>query len=203
LEDNKTTLHSEEEPQFLSGATLGTVVHRAWELLDNGYNLEDAKKEALAILDEEFKNDHYEIAVSELLSKYEQFEELNIGRPVANEWAFNVVVDGVQIIGEIDKIVEKNGEYHLIDLKTNYSNNYDELTNDYSPQLYLYKMAYEKFSGKKVSQLSLFFMREGKEGFRTILIDDKKEEQIRNAIKQMVLLKQQNASKESYENLII
>ncbi|UTW68973.1 hypothetical protein KHA80_17340 [Anaerobacillus sp. HL2] len=49
-------LEQEERPcqrwpkEFISGTKLGTIVHRACELLDNGYSITEAKEEALALL---------------------------------------------------------------------------------------------------------------------------------------------------------
>ncbi|OIJ10536.1 hypothetical protein BKP37_18555 [Anaerobacillus alkalilacustris] len=190
-----------EEKEFVSGAKLGTIVHRACELLDNGFSLEEAQEEALALLEEEQELGDYEQAVSELVTKYQALNELRLGSNYANEWAFIVEIEGAQIIGEIDKIVEKNEEFHLIDLKTNKSNDYQKLVKYYTPQLYLYKMAFEQITRQKVSELSLFFMREGLEGFASIEIDKTMEERIREVIKEMSHLKMKLAAKDSYERI--
>lgn len=192
-----------DDSELLSGATLGTVVHRACELLDYGYDLDEAKEEALAIFDDELEKKRYESAMNELISNYHHLEELNLGRTVQNEWPFSVELEGVEIIGEIDKIVEKNDLYHLIDLKTNKIHSYEELIAYYSPQLYLYKMAFEKEFKQKVDKLSLFFMRGGKEGFCTLPINVDVEEQMKDVIKGMSLLKQKNAEKDEYQDYFL
>lgn len=188
--------------EVVSGAKLGTIVHRACELLDNGYPLSEAKSEAMTLLEDEIDQIKYKDALDELIEKYQQVEQLNLGQTVENEWAFSVDIEGAQVIGEIDKIVEKNGSYHIIDLKTNRSQDYDQLLDYYTPQLYLYKMAFEEKYGQTVDQLSFFFMRGGIEGFCTIEFKEAMEERIRTVIKQMIDLKQRKASKLVYENLV-
>ncbi|RXI98370.1 hypothetical protein DS745_18775 [Anaerobacillus alkaliphilus] len=185
----------------LSGATLGSIVHRACELLDNGYDLAEAKEEALAIVEDEFDKNKYELGLDQLIQNYHILEELDLGSTVENEWPFIVEIEEVQLIGEIDKIVEKNGQYHLIDLKTNKSSNYNELVDYYTPQLYLYKMAFEQTYNRDVKDLSLFFMRGGKEGFYTIPLSTTYEEELRNVIKRMAFLKKTNAPKQAYIQL--
>ncbi|WNF35884.1 UvrD-helicase domain-containing protein [Bacillaceae bacterium IKA-2] len=200
LEDKQDSsqLFSSIASDAISGAKLGTVVHRACELLDNGYPLAEATEDALALLEDELQIEKYRKEVDKLIVNYRQLEQMNLGSTIANEWQFVVEIEGVQIIGEIDKIVEKNGLYHLIDLKTNKSQNYVELTTYYAPQLYLYKMAFEKEYKQKVSHLSLFFMRDEKEGFRTVTMPTDIEKKMREVIKKMALLKQNNASKDKY-----
>lgn len=196
---SETTDSIEPSEGFLSGATLGTIVHRACELLDNGYELSEAKDEALAILEDDFEKAKYEKELDPLIDNYRLIEELDLGTTVENEWSFTVEIDGIQIVGEIDKIVEKDGMYHLIDLKTNKSTNYRDLIDYYKPQLSLYKMAFEQVYHEKVSQLSLFFIRGGKDGFQNIPLSENLEHEIKHAIKTMAALKERNASKQDYQ----
>lgn len=198
-EDVATTWQGEDNN--LSGATLGTVVHRTCELLDNGYELDEARAEALAMLEDELEKRQYEKPLKELVSNYRFLDELAEGQTWANEWSFRVEMDGIEIIGEIDKVLENDGHFHLIDLKTNKSNDYQKLKAYYEPQLYLYKMAFEKITNEKVNQLSLFFMRGGKEGFHSIQLNNDYEKQLKETVKTMAILKQTNASKADYEQI--
>ncbi|MCD8501043.1 MAG: PD-(D/E)XK nuclease family protein [Bacillaceae bacterium] len=196
LQENEISNNTDK----ISGATLGTIVHRACELLDNGYGKDEAIEEAMAIVEEDEHIHRYERSVFELIHQYKQIEKLNLGKTVANEWSFSVQIGDAYIIGEIDKIVEKNNEYHIIDLKTNMSKQYDKLESYYAPQLYLYKMAFEKQYKKEVNQISLFFMRGGLEGFRSVPMNPTFETKIKTAINQMVLLRKNNTSKNEYKN---
>jgi ATP-dependent helicase/nuclease subunit A len=202
LEEKSNEVEIGRSDEQLSGATLGTAVHRVCELLDYGYDYDDAKEEALAMVEDELEKGRYEKALEELINNYRVLEKLNIGTTVANEWPFNVEIEGIQVIGEIDKIVKKDGLYHLIDLKTNKSQNYEQLISYYTPQLYLYKMAFEKEYKQKVSQLSLFFMRGGADGFRTIDYHQEAEAQLKKVIINMTSLKQAKAGKKEYETLL-
>ncbi|MCT8137537.1 PD-(D/E)XK nuclease family protein [Anaerobacillus sp. CMMVII] len=200
LEEKTNQVQTGDNYDIVSGATLGTIVHRACELFDHGYELDEAKAEALAIIDDEIEKSRFEQAMEGLMNNYRQLEELNLGKAVENEWPFTVEIEGVQIIGEIDKIVEKNGLFHLIDLKTNKSKDLDKLTDYYSPQLYLYKMAFEKEYQQKVDCLSLFFMRAGKAGFRSVAFHPDVEKEMSEVIKAMANLKQNDAGKSEYIN---
>ncbi len=189
----------QDNDQPLSSATLGTIVHRACELLDNGYDLTEAKQEALTMIDDELEKITYQAAMDELIDNYCYLEELELGTTVATEWPFVMELDGVEIIGEIDKIVEKDGFYHLIDIKTNNSDDYVSLISYYTPQLYLYKMAFEKVYQQKVSQLSLFFIRAKKAGFKTIPFSSETCLQLEEIIRKMVFLKRTNAPRTAYQ----
>lgn len=191
---------NDNDTQDVSATMLGTIVHRACELLDNGYATDEAIEEAIAIVEDDEHIEQYERSVLGLINKYKEIDQLNLGSTIANEWSFSVQVEDAFVIGEIDKIVEKNGDYHIIDLKTNKSSNYEILESYYAPQLYLYKMAFEEQYKKKVSQLSLFFMRGGVEGFRSVSIDPTFEAKIKIAIRQMVSLRKNNAPKDKYKN---
>lgn len=195
LSDEQESRPIENDELYTSGATLGSIVHRACELIDNGYSLDEAKEDALSILEDVFEQKRYEQPLDELVVNFRQLDEFQLGQHVANEWAFTVEIEGVEIIGEIDKIVKKDGQYHLIDLKTNKGENYDLLTSYYTPQLYLYKLAFEKAYGQKVNQMSLFFMRAGKKGFKTIIFDEAVENEVREVIKKLAHLKRNSVTK--------
>lgn len=201
LDDRSDIVQMSDIRESLSGATLGTAVHRACELLDYGYDLDDAKEEALASIDDEIEKQRYEQAMESLIMNYRELEKLNLGKTVENEWPFIVEIEGALIIGEIDKIVEKDGRYHLIDLKTNRSQSYEQLTAYYAPQLLLYKIAFEQEYKQKVDQLSLFFMRGGKEGFISVAREPDSERKLREVIKSMADLKKSSAQKRDYEDL--
>lgn len=81
------------------------------------------------------------------------------------EFSFNgVEVDGDLITGKIDRIVKNNdGTYSLYDYKTGVAVSENQISPDgkkqgYYNQLCFYKYAYEKLSGKKVSQVGIIYV---------------------------------------------
>lgn len=196
--DSSALLRSTTADDVVSGAKLGAIVHRACELLDNGYPLAEAKEAALALLEDELHIEKYAKEIDKLVVNYQQLEQMKLGDTVANEWQFVIEFEGIQLIGEIDKIVKKNGLYHLIDLKTNKNNEYEKLISYYAPQLYLYKLAYEQQTGHKVDQLSLFFMRFGEAGMHTLPYQPEIENRIRDVIKELSSLRHSSAGKDEY-----
>lgn len=163
---------------------LGTLVHRICELLDQGYSESDAYQDAFSII--EGKETYLE-QVRPLIQAY---LERDFGKPLENEWEFVLNVDGVEIIGEIDKVVLKDGRIEILDLKTNrIRDNVDELVQYYQPQLYLYKMAYEQEKGVNVYKMSLMFLRDKGQVVYEVKFDALYERRILEAISEMATLK--------------
>lgn len=186
--------------KLIAGSEFGTLVHRACELYDQGFKEDEAVDEALLGLedDEEANSPQIRNEILNLLESYKEINNLNIGAHEASEWTFVTEIGGAYVIGEIDKVFETDNGVHLMDLKTNIVANLDSLVESYMPQIYLYKMAYEKEENKTVDKVSLFFMRRGKEGLISITPDLKYQTKIEEAIKQMVELRRKNAGRIEY-----
>lgn len=196
----KEDKHSTTGDRTIAGTEFGTLVHRACELFDQGFTEEEAVDEALLSVEEGegIVNQKIRKEILALLEKYKEVSSLEIGEHVASEWNFATNISGAYIVGEIDKIFKTKKGFHLMDLKTNISTNLESLIEVYMPQVYLYKMAYEKEENSLVNQVSLFFMRKGKEGLITISPESDYESKIEEVIKQMVGLKRKNATRNEY-----
>ncbi|WP_017726828.1 UvrD-helicase domain-containing protein [Halalkalibacterium ligniniphilum] len=183
-------------------STLGTLVHRACELRDYGFTTEEAIEEAIASSEQELEEKAYRDEMIELMENYHDGIIAELGEPVANEWSFSVEVEGAEIVGEIDKIVRKDEKAHLIDFKTNQIwRSGKELFSYYEPQLYLYKLAYEQETGEAVGSLCLYVLRDKKEPLHILPQEKGAEEEVREAIRKLVHLRQTNANRSEYEQI--
>lgn len=198
----KEDKHAAAGDRIIAGTEFGTLVHRACELFDQGFTEEEAVDEALLSLEEgEIQNQEIRNEILTLLKKYKEVSSLDIGEHVASEWSFATEISGAYIVGEIDKIFKTPKGIHLMDLKTNIITNLESLVESYMPQVYLYKMAYEKEEKSLVDQVSLFFMRKGKQGLITISPESDYQSNIEKVIKQMVTLKRKSATRDEYQAL--
>lgn len=121
---------------------------------------------------------------------YPHFSQLPIDNIEDIEFSFyGVEVDGNLITGKIDR-VEKNGDgtYSLYDYKTGQPVSENQVAvggkkEGYYNQLCFYKYAFEKFSGKKVSQVGLIYVENhAKSVYKTLCAEDM--EYIENTIKE-------------------
>ncbi len=173
----------ELEPSKVNSLKLGTLVHRICELLDQNFSRNEAYREALLLLDEDEDQTKYLDKIEPLIKSYQSKE---LGTSIENEWEFQLSLGDVTIIGEIDKVVQKNGRYVVIDIKTNYvRDNLEELISYYKPQLYLYKLAYEKEKNVKVEEMELFLLRDQKKGIYPIEYDPIYEQELLTKITDM------------------
>ncbi len=191
--------------KIIAGSEFGTIVHRACELLDQGFSQHEAVEESLGFLDDDevVNLEEYSKEVFLLLEKYKEIQGLDIGEHVVSEYGFATEIAGAYVVGEIDKVYEKDGYYHLMDLKTNIINDEDDLIQKYMPQIYLYKLAYEQENNVEVKEVSLFFMRLGKNGLKTLSPNGDYENQVKEAILKMSELKRNNAGRSQYRAEII
>ncbi|SHJ70628.1 ATP-dependent exoDNAse (exonuclease V) beta subunit (contains helicase and exonuclease domains) [Anaerobranca californiensis DSM 14826] len=198
-----TTKYSDDN--VFGGMEFGTLVHRVCELYDGGYSEEESVDIVLeGVEDPTVSLGELKEELLNLLEKYKEIHSLEIGEHIASEWSFTTEVAGAYIVGEIDKIYLKEGVYHLLDLKTNIIKdieNMEGLIKRYLPQIYLYKIAFEREFGGKVENVSLFFLREGIKGLRTIGTDVKYGQKIEEAIKTMISLKKSGAGRDEYLKL--
>jgi ATP-dependent helicase/nuclease subunit A len=194
LEEPETTdefmmdekLAADEIQNQVDPRTLGTLVHRICELLDKGYSETDAYREALTTI---MEKDVYLNKVKPLIQSY---QNKDFGQPIENEWGFVLDVDGIQIIGEIDKVVHKEGRFEVLDLKTNrIKDNVAELIHYYKPQLYLYKLAYENQKQVTIDKMSLVFLRDEGQGVYEVKYETSFEDQLKKIIQEMAHLKRE------------
>ncbi|MCM3570312.1 exodeoxyribonuclease V subunit beta [Neobacillus mesonae] len=184
-EDSAANLMHQVDPR-----TLGTIVHRICELLDKGYSEKDAYREAFSIM----VQDEHELYMSNVKPLIQSYQNKEFGKPIENEWAFVLELDGVQILGEIDKVVQKKGKLEVLDLKTNrIHDNVEELIQYYRPQLYLYKMAYEHQNQTEIDKMSLVFLRDKGKGVYEIEYEPSFEKHLRDTIQEMARLKKEAA----------
>ncbi|WP_268870729.1 UvrD-helicase domain-containing protein [Alkalihalobacillus hemicellulosilyticus] len=178
---------------------LGTLVHRACELRDYGLSPMRAVELILEEVDLEdvfiYKNE-----IEKIMDRYSEKVRQSLGTPVANEWSFVTYFDGVELIGEIDKVVEKNGQIHLYDFKTNQvsTRTSSEWLDYYKPQLYLYRYAYEKETNKQVATASLYIFKDEVEPIHTLTLHEKEKEKVFAALKCLIDLRQNGAGRKEY-----
>jgi ATP-dependent helicase/nuclease subunit A len=179
-------LAADEIQHQVDPRTLGTLVHRICELLDKGYTESDAYREAFTTI---MEKDVYLNKVKPLIQSY---LNKDFGQPLENEWEFVLDIEGIQIIGEIDKVVRKETRLEVLDLKTNrIKDNVEELIDYYKPQLYLYKLAYENQKQVTIDKMSLVFLRDEGQGVYEVTYEPSFEDQLKKAIQQMANLKRE------------
>ncbi|MEW9668486.1 UvrD-helicase domain-containing protein [Ammoniphilus sp. 3BR4] len=189
-----------EEGEFsgIDAGELGTLVHRVCEWIDAGWDRDKAVREALDLV-EGLNVRLYKKALESMVDSYRGIDQAVIGVPVENEWSFELNLNGVYIIGTIDKITRSDNGLQIIDLKTNRTNRLTDLISKYKTQLYLYKLAYESLNqGKFVETMSLFFLRDKEKGLIEIPYEVKYEEKVLQAIAKMADLKRRKAGRVEY-----
>ncbi|WP_413379507.1 UvrD-helicase domain-containing protein [Alkalihalobacillus sp. 1P02AB] len=192
---------TQEEALPIKANEFGTIVHKACELLDNGIDEEQAIDESLNKISEADVKGKVRLELQELLKTYNQDIRAQLGRPVANEWSFSfpLAQAGAEIIGEIDKIVEREGIIHLIDFKTNkIEQTGGELLSIYEPQLYLYKMAYEYQVQKEVESTSLFVFRDQHQPIHSLVFSKANEKRLMTEIQELVRRKKTAETKSEW-----
>ncbi|ARK31541.1 ATP-dependent helicase/nuclease subunit A [Halalkalibacter krulwichiae] len=186
----------------VDASRLGSLVHRACELRDSGLPQEQALVQALR--EEELDGSlQYETQMQKLMQVYTDEVKEHLGETLINEWGFSTFIEGAEIIGEIDKVAIKNGKRHLIDFKTNHiKKSGSELLEFYWPQLVLYKIAYEQETKELIDELSLFVFRDEAAPLHSLESNTNQENKIRKAIRTMVTLREQQAPKSAYQELV-
>ncbi|KHF38398.1 UvrD-helicase domain-containing protein [Halalkalibacter okhensis] len=188
----------------IDSSTLGTLVHRACELRDNGLTNEEAIREAIREEEEQGRDLLlYEREMLGLMKSYTDEIKKDLGESVETEWSFVTMIEDVEIIGEIDKVTTKDGKCHLIDFKTNkIVQSGRELLDLYWPQLYLYKIAYEQEANEVIETMSLFVFRDRETPLHTISVEREADEAVRNSIRTIQNLRFKKATKAEYEALL-
>jgi len=178
-----------QQAKGLTGAERGTAYHRAMQLLDlealsglSGGALAraiDAQLDACA--NRRLMEDAQRQAVeSRRLARFLDSEmglRLRRARTVRREWAFNAVLkvrdalteeeagrfggEDLLVQGTIDCCFVEDGQWVLLDYKTDRTNDMELLRAHYEKQLRVYALALEAITGMKVSQRVLCLLESG------------------------------------------
>ena len=171
----------------LSGAELGNVYHKVFELLDYSLDFSDDKT-INDFLDSLVKDNRLTEKERESVenSKITNFTERDIFKRMKaahdrnelyRERKFLMQVDGdfiekVQGIkteetmivqGIIDALFVEDGQYVIVDYKTDKVDDPEKLVEEYDNQLKVYKKAVEKITGKEVKDMIIYSVELGKE----------------------------------------
>lgn len=127
-------------------------------LVENGYlSPKQGKSIDVGILKSFFSSDLYKrIEKSKHIIKERKFmvriDELGLSEEFAKPYKDT---DGM-LSGIIDLIFEEDGMFNIVDYKTDYIRDENRLTEMYGEQIYLYKKAFERISGRKAGDLYLY-----------------------------------------------
>ncbi len=123
----------------------------------------------------------------EILSLYYKKHKEIFGEPVFLEQKFTINIDGIFLIGSIDRVDKKeDGSYEVIDYKTGESEN-KEKNIDRDEQLTIYAMAANEYLNIKPQNYSLYFLEDQKK-VSTTRTDEKlteKKEDIKKTIEEI------------------
>lgn len=184
-----TPKFTREKSRF-TGAEKGTILHKVMEQIDfhqiaavwSGGADEHQKTEAVRavvndLVSREILTEEEAGTVS--YSKITGFFDSDIGRRACRsdqlykEVSFNIMkemsCEKIIIQGTIDSYFEEKGRYILLDYKSNYVGNTDDvkaigrLKDSYSPQLELYREALERIRGVKVEEAYLYLFSADRE----------------------------------------
>ncbi len=168
------------KPKFLSNtekltnAEKGTLIHLCMQKID--LNKQNTKKEILKMIEGLVENEIitqneaeqininavYNFTQSKLAERIRNAKKVYKEAPFyinirANEIYNTVTEEKLLVQGIIDLYFEdKDQEIVLIDYKTDYVKSEQELIEKYSEQLFLYKKALEKATGKKVKEVYIY-----------------------------------------------
>lgn len=163
-----------EEQEKLTGAQKGTLIHLGMQKLDEkqDYDLKKVKElienlnKKQIITDKEKENiNPYKILE---FTKSKIWEELKVAKEIYREKPFYInipakeiydeeIEENILVQGIIDLYyIDKNDNLILVDYKTDYVQEENELINKYNEQLELYKKALELSYNKKVSKIYIY-----------------------------------------------
>ncbi len=162
------------EEKQLTGAERGTLMHRALSLIPldkmrGAANLYAAVKEAVHdMADREIFT--YQEVMLLYMKGLADFFGSSLGQRmlrsprVQREWAFNLVMDerGTILQGVIDCAFLEDGEWVLVDYKTDRITDEDAFVRRYEEQIEWYARALEKITGMKVKERCLYSISLGK-----------------------------------------
>ena len=168
---------------ILTGAQKGTATHRFMQFCDFTKASTDAKAEAEKLLSKgKLTRPQADCLDFDLISKFfdsDIAKRIMKSDNVYREYQFTASlpvsdlypdadskasIDEVIIIeGVIDCAFEENGKLVILDFKTDYAENENQLIEEYAPQLETYRKCLSKVMGKEVSQTLIYSFRLGKE----------------------------------------
>jgi len=90
---------------------------------------------------------------------YQNYKQQFEGKPVNLEAKFKIMIDGIPMVGRIDRIDKLDDGFELIDYKTGGAK--DQKTVDKDAQLTIYAMASQTLFGQIPKILSLYFIESG------------------------------------------
>ena len=164
----------DEEQEKLTGAQKGTLIHLCMQKLDEkqDYNLQKVKElidnlnKKQIITDKEKENINpykiLEFTKSKIWNELKDAKEIYREKPFyinipAREIYDEEIEDSILVQGIVDLYyVDKNDNLILVDYKTDYVQNENELINKYKEQLKLYKKALELSYNKKVLKTYIY-----------------------------------------------
>lgn len=148
----------DSKKKLMDPMVLGSIVHLFAQIHSNEdtnkNNIDKFLKEIFEYYEEEIDEDKLNIA-RELSLNYLEMEEENI---LEKELLFYYDLDGFLVKGYIDQVIKIDGEYYIVDLKTNDSDE-DKLKEAYEKQLILYSKFYENLYKVKIKAAYIFDLR--------------------------------------------
>ena len=169
-----------EEQEKLTGAQKGSLIHLCMQNLDEkqDYNLQKVKElivdlnKKQVITDKEKDNINpykiLEFTKSKIWKELKEAKEIYREKPFyinipAKEIYDEEIEDNILVQGIIDLYyIDKDDNLILVDYKTDYVQDENELINKYKEQLNLYKKALELSYNKKVSKIYIYSTFSGK-----------------------------------------
>jgi len=116
---------------------------------------------------------------------YRNYQQQFLGKPFKLETKFKIMIDGIPMIGRIDRIDKLDNGYELIDYKTGNIKNQKDVDKD--SQLTIYAMASQSLLGQMPQNLALYFIESG-EKMNTTRNEDqinKKKQEILETIREI------------------
>ena len=179
---NESNISSFTKPRFLnkeedinlSGAEKGTLMHMCLQRLD--VKIDYTKELISEMIEEMYNKNIISLKEKESINQYKLYQftksniwkELQCAKKVYKEKPFYIEVDANKVLEEnkTDKVlvqgiidlfyINKDEDLVLVDYKTDYVQNEQELIDKYSVQLDLYKQALEKSLNRKVSKIIIY-----------------------------------------------
>ncbi len=151
----------EQKPEYVY---FGSLLHEYFEVYNK--NAED-----IDYLEEYLEKDK---EIKRHIDNFKKLHEIyGLGRPVYAE--IKEYDEELDLVGIVDAIYEKNGEYWLIDYKTGRFNK--NKMNDYLFELYLYVILIERKLNIKISKVGMFFTNNIYDSFLR-RVDEKTKEKV-------------------------
>jgi DNA helicase II / ATP-dependent DNA helicase PcrA len=149
------------------GRTIHSTLHQFHASEMQGKNL--SLEELLSLYDQNFIEDGYDSSEhkkqrydsgKQALTRYYHAYQKALGKPQLLEQAFRLKLNGVTLVGKIDRIdTNQAGEYEIVDYKT--GTHKDQKKVDKDDQLTLYTLAAKEALGLDIQNASLYFLENG------------------------------------------